>query len=740
MDRSTWQRKQIKLFDPQRGGSNSGQYRLNDADLLSAVEQQVMTQPREGLDSARAGIELPASQYLLQLSAMLSERSAFASSIPSNSSLHMLTTPVCFVEFRRSGKKHHAYVAPGDLERLTRRGQSTLGVDALIKLDQEFKDIDVTIKQFDDETFRQSASARSYSDLSQPEALLQTQDHAPDLLALMRPLSGLLSRNVRNIREKMEAKVPIVLDTDHFLRSNTLSWLNGFAAIHQDSAQNTAEEETRGDNFQSLPVIYAGTLACAPNTAFVLAVSSTDAWFVDDSIDPDIGAMPGISLGLYDVSKSRRSDAQSVSDLRAVIKPFLSSLTAKLIAQSRGEVLASAAGEGSKIARWWFGKGVADLLSENTAGGLSNEDPLDFWTRFVRELLCADIPGVSATETFPFDRAFIVADTGAAPSTYSSANGIRLRALEAAIESNAPQDRFEYKVSNERTGRDLETEFNVTSKTIKYEYDFHLRRQTDGSLQISQPVLTENYTGAQNFTSLIDVLRDRSFADTTTMMERSGGADQALEAMIGDDSQGDDGESHGLATRASNINALRALFSREGFLYDFTQRVKFKDDYPLTHAINSAYLKLTGTETGVDTAGISNNSGVSSKVIDDAEAKVVLISFEPQLSQENRRNAQTGVDTASGQYLESEQHKITIILIADEDTEKSISDLTSEREDLRLLTEMIFRQRLRDRIREVDFLEKRVEVVSSLVDMFLHKFKYHLPDDDDIRAELDVQW
>ena len=55
--------------------------------------------------------------------------------------------------------------------------------------------------------------------------------------------------------------------------------------------------------------------------------------------------------------------------------------------------------------------------------------------------------------------------------------------------------------------------------------------------------------------------------------------------------------------------------------------------------------------------------------------------------------------------------------------EKSIPDLEAEREDLKLLVQMICRQRLRDRKREIDFLERRVDVVSALMDSLVHKMK-----------------
>src|SRR5262249_18574975 len=257
------------------------------------------------------------------------------------------------------------------------------------------------------------------------------------------------------------------------------------------------------------------SLDSSPGTIFVCCVTSSDPWFFDDRRIPFDVKLPGIVVGFYDIADRSGLGAADFRELEDALRTRLASVSARVMSHKRGVLLETAAGEAANISRYWFGEGVSKLL-ESTAGGggLEHEDVVEFWTRFIRDLLCAEIAGISFTEVYPFDRAYIIRRTGANPFPLA-ADGARtridrveIRVLEAALQSDAPEDRFQYLTSAERGNRSIQADFNITKKRINHTFTLSADREAS-TIRISNASGsgTAAKEGNFNLTGVSDTMR-----------------------------------------------------------------------------------------------------------------------------------------------------------------------------------------------------------------------------------------
>ena len=270
----------------------------------------------------------------------------------------------------------------------------------------------------------------------------------------------------------------------------------------------------------------------------------------------------------------------------------------------------------------------------------------------------------------------------------SNSKLVRILTLEAALQSTAAKDRFEYLTSIERGDRPLE-EFNVTKKRIVSKEILSLKLSHDNSIE---------FTDANNM--LIDAKEDETKNGT-------------INVNIGGDPKEHSGADVGIAAILSRLTKepnerieaeLRKRFTQDGLLFEYRHGLDITEDSPILNSLDHAYKRI-----------VSPNYVPA--VNQTQQKKFVYISFEPTLSRENKRD---GDDESNNFYL-SETERVTLILLADDDPEKSTQELTAEREDLRLLISMIFQQKLRDRKREVALIDRRVQVINGFLDGFTHR-------------------
>jgi hypothetical protein len=121
-------------------------------------------------------------------------------------------------------------------------------------------------------------------------------------------------------------------------------------------------------------------------------------------------------------------------------------------------------------------------------------------------------------------------------------------------------------------------------------------------------------------------------------------------------------------------------------------------------------------------------------------AKVVYISFSWDLHDANMSylREKDDLETEEGgkggtvgqrndEAILGEEYTYTMLLVADQDPEKSIAQLNSERENLRLFLQLIMKRIWTDSVNERERLDKKSRIIQLSLNQFLHRAKAMVP-------------
>jgi hypothetical protein len=646
----------------------------------------------------------------------------------------VLKQPIAFVEFRRVGKQYVSF-AHGDLSDQRMRFNRAVGAFVQQYLQPIAQEIDDTLiqKRFDSllavnplhlPGFAAQISDAAIREKTTPEARRLVE--RPELNGLCRGLADHVFRHYHIGPDASAAKE--ASRSNSFLRASVENWhrqLTNSSSTGgaRNLTQGTGDYQTATEHLNALPYVAIEPLDSSPGTMFVCCVTASDRWFFDDPRIPFDVKLPGIVVGFFDIPDRASIGAADFRELEDALRVRLASVSARVMTHKRGLLLETAAGEAANISRYWFGEGVAKLLESNAGdGGLEREDVIEFWTRFIRDLLCAEIPNIRFTEIYPFDRAYIIRRTGANPTfldaegNQTAADYAEIRVLEAALQSDAPEDRFEYLTSSQRGTRSLQTDFNITKKRINHTLTLTARRQ-GSRIQISSGSVSGALVEQDGF-ALGDASDARSAADYSLL---------SLLGAIGTPREEASDQAE---------NRIRKLFTEEGLLYEYSNGVGLANESPLLDSLDSAYRKILAKEIARSQQETPKTTPAHAANGKRTDSKVVTFAFEPTLRLDNRREFRSG-GQAQPYYIGSSE-AVTVILVQDQDVEKSVQDTVAERDDLQLLISIILRQKIRDQRRDVNFLEPRAAVIESVMDGLIHRIASELP--NAARSIVNEQW
>lgn len=548
-----------------------------------------------------------------------------------------------------------------------------------------------------------------------------------ELLQLMVPLTRhLYEVCVRNPTGAAQFEV------DGFNRALVRNWRRlleqGAVTIKRRSEVGTREEAPLSSVLNCYP--YLQFHEFDSEYMLMVCVNALNESFIDYKVLYE-HRIPGITLALIDRGDLDDQEA-NLRQLTSYCSQLFDRLDTTFVAHRFRIALEASAGEAASISRYWYSKGVVQLLgSDADRGALEDEDVLDFWERFVRDILCARIPGVAKTEIYPFDRVYLMDWTGVSESDV--APSIRVRVLEAAVKSLNPKDKNQSLISLQRIGRELD-EFDVTDKVIQYRMNLECQK-------------VSTFASDSDF-----VLRS---LDKRFFIERSDGAQEEFRPQFQADPAKEDDKSVELLFRTL-LDAMRTedvgqkidregrqqwvwgLLHNMGLAYEYRHGVNLLEDFPAVHAMQDAYFRLlqklveqegTGALDSEDTCAVDSGQGAGRKRL----AKVLYVAYDPMLHPETIERV-----GKHDENLIPRTQRFTMLLVADDDIEKSASELDAEKKDLQLLLEMIIRQRLRDKQRERHAVRKRLNILKETLQQFMHRLHgdHELPQvkRDQIRA------
>ncbi len=521
-------------------------------------------------------------------------------------------------------------------------------------------------------------------------------------------------------------------------------------------------------------------------TLLLLLMSPLDNNFVDEKIPSD-HRIAQVSFALFDVA-----DGLSPGILKTVVRDLRSAFARVLFTAMLGRsarALSNTFEEQSCITRYWLkiaSDGLHGILGENLR--TNPFDPLGFCEAIVKKVLCADIPGVENTELFPFDRVFIFREAGTS-SRFRVDEPIEVRVLEASILSNNPADRAGYLTRRERRLRGTEDfECDASKKRINPDDVFHfyihgteeglfLSRRPEPPEQmdpaarssgvgaqdkyyyIGKPALNEGNEISEFLYNLLGRLvpetrgkkeipdpsdPGRVFCATNTFREAFEKHRQRV-LQRADDAGLYYRHEHGLdlALEIPTLMQIQRAYAEyladhfgsrdEQFLRDSYRRDNVPE--PEIERLLESHKRLRRRRSrAADLSVVSVDNGATDG---RNRAKTVLVAFSWDLHDENMRMAARREEDGTEEPLLGEDYCFTMILVADEDPEKSMARLQAEREDLKLFFQMLMRQIWMDRRKEYEYLERKSRTIANSLFQFTHRVKGLLPRGED-RREIDL--
>jgi hypothetical protein len=663
------------------------------------------------------------------LAAMLVEASAGENRflVSGTSRLELLKRPLCYFEFKRDRDDYVSYCHEPPLsERESRHGLSNV----LKALSEQFS----SPEQGREITDALMASRLKSVLTSQPRTLFASSagqslegGRRPEVQVLCRALvQHIAAKYGKQVEGRTERKV-----VNTFARSEIRTWkteLEEFATVPRSLV----------DAPNCYPFVAVERFENRDDLLAVIVVSALDHWFVDERVRLD-RRLPGISLSIFDISQSVFRSPTDFQALEEVLAPRLASLNHRITGFKRGQALANAAGDASKISRHWFGEGVASLLAtDGGVGTLESEDVLDFWTRFVRDILCGRVQGVDNSETLPFDRAIII--RGAPSNAHQVNQKVDIRILEAAIESTAADSRFQHLCSMERNSDDYE-DLNFASKKIKFATDL------SATTGLAPNTVTLRPSRLRNAKPKALSIEERSTEETEDSDKETSDCDMVLKALFAYQFRSANHRADADAAESRQREARRR-FNQQGLLFEYKNGIDLRNEVPFLHALNEEYTKILSEEHRAAHETMSwrnierNRRDMRNH---NSDSKIITISYDPTLIQANKRSAvfseaertdasRSRADQSQRRVAEGEDdgyvsrdEAFTLILIADVAPERGMHEILAERDDLKLLISLILSQRMRDRQREAQLLDRRVQVVEHLVEALMHKFRGLVP-------------
>jgi len=441
----------------------------------------------------------------------------------------------------------------------------------------------------------------------------------------------------------------------------------------------------------------------------MVAVNTLNEAELDEKVLPEF-RIPTITLAVVRQAELYEQK-KNLPQLASYLNQLFDRLETTVIAYRFQLALEASSGEASAISRYWYSTGVVNLLGTGVdQAALEDEDVLDFWDRFVTEVLCARIPGVNRTEVYPFDRVYIMDWTGANEDTKAST--IRVRVLETAIRSRDPRDLNQHLSSLKRGDRELK-DFDVVDKIIKYRTNFELTKPSDLGDEFELKPLNQ-----QGFDD-VD-LSGLKYRFEVTPPGKDELPQERLFKMVIQMLRLGNFKPDGSTTDAFDDERAKiwGFFQNMGIAYQYRHGLNLEREAPALHAMQRAYFEMLESFILSD----SNTSGNGAKEASRRRlGKVVYIAYDPSLHTETTDKA-LGSDS-EGNRLIPRNARFSMALVADDDPEKSAAELDAEKKDLRLLIELIIRQQLRDKKREKQALRKRMGILKQTLDQFMHRLR-----------------
>lgn len=620
--------------------------------------------------------------------------------------------------------------------------------------------------------------------LTRLQAATTSLAETPSGMELMATVFEHCSQNVEVVPDAITGRTDrqfegIPFAAKHEVHDSRRAALRNWQHRYEQATYAAYEHNASQSSLVAFPVV--DLLQIDNDFVLLFFVSPLDENFIDEKVD--VSQRVGeITVGVYDI---QRYHGKFSRELAPRIRNAFARVLFTNTTQMNGEALRASFGEQGAISRHWISHasmGLKGLLELEEARGAF--DSMSFCEAIVERVLCAKVKGVSDTEIYPFDRAYIFREAGVRGagqmSNRDASQGlepIEMLVLEASVLSKNPRDRGQFLTRRQRLIRKTrDHECDASEKRIKDEHilRFYIHDYDEGlilsrKLELSESDKERIFAGERS--------RKQSEADNNgykigrPQPNTKGGVSTALYNLLGrlipEATREDHYEMPGPErdrvpmqkfTEEFERGRLQILrrFSQEGLYFEYSHGMDFEDETPILHQLQRAYKqylddkfqdedeqyfqeqleslnldeqsikRLLEDRSNEKTLQIRGGASDEGDLEDEQEkrqrrSKVVYISFSPQLHEENVRG--TSNVRSGQQQLLSDDYTFTLILVSDEDSEKSQAQLHAERNDLRLYFEVLLRQIWLETLQEHQYLRKKSQSIEACMTQFDHRAK-----------------
>ncbi|MDF1884457.1 hypothetical protein JHD49_10940 [Sulfurimonas sp. SAG-AH-194-C21] len=437
----------------------------------------------------------------------------------------------------------------------------------------------------------------------------------------------------------------------------------------------------------------------------IYAIKPFNEHYIDDKVD-DINIIFDITVGFF--SKKRQTlDYELLSS-------YFNNYSQFIYKNQLNSNIHDSIGEAAKIARYWYTEGVR-LLNKNQAKYDESINSFPFSEDFVSEILAADIEGVNTIEVYPFDRCFIFENSALDIDKRSNDDSLDIVVTEATLLQNSLNDQ---KKIQER-------------ENYLYEWDRHILKTEDYDIDFSKkriehiPFCIES---SQNIYKTLAVKDDSFKSNEAISIKYDTNNDTTFHDFKHDDAKAINFMLHNLihknAPKKDILDLEQKYFTENnGLCYIYLNGVN-QDDIPLLKELQKSYwlniLQKHQTKDNILIESLQDNKNLFENFIEDVpldNTKVVFISYDP-----------TKVNNVKDNIKINEKNAFSMIIIANWDVPKTISDIIAEKEDLFTALKLVVRQKTEANALISQERDKQSKFVLNLLRQAIHGIKGKVKD------------
>ena len=533
--------------------------------------------------------------------------------------------------------------------------------------------------------------------------------------------SGLLDNNDFDDKFNKIEKAHFNFQLDSYLKSELQTW----KIKHE---KKSSIEKLSSDIYP-----YVDTILFSNSEYFIVLVATpSDENYIDNKTDP-IDKVFDCTLNIYK-NENQKMNPLSIVPFKDKLTYYIGGYINDCALDLLQENMNGSIGEAADISRYWYSNGYEKLFDldykkewdkKNIFHNPNNS--IDFYTMFVETLLCeinTENLKIKNTEIYPFDRVFIIPDSGLDDS-FRGVDSIQV--LEAKMKSKDPFDRNGYIVGweqdVERDGKALIDEVDLVFSDKKInKIKWHLSEFGSSEFKFQHDAIEKPLKSHLNSNLLLS-----SVLLSSSAIEAMNFTDNEVKKKIYDGQK----------------RTIRESFDNFGLHYSYEFGLDLQDAYPSLYKMQQKYfMSMRETEKEKDKNRYTplkkddrtgfeyipsdypkTYRGVEEDILLDNimkqfrerkfKSKVVTICFDPERI--------IGINKEIQKYL-GISSRITMVFVADKDPLKTTSELKAEEEDLKVLMQMVIRQIVYNAKLEQAIEEERKQL-QTLLPQALHTAK-----------------